>query len=308
MDYSEVHNNIPISDQMTYTPENYKVVTDALRDLIADRSRPLVIAVDGAAASGKGSLAEGLQELGYKTFSFGEFVRVLSWYYVYKKYTPETELQFLDEIKKIEIKIEDRDSVSVIVLTLPDGEVKTLDPKSSDSSSGLRSSEINSIVSRISRMPEVVIPINEYLRSIVSSAFQTNRAFAAEGRDNWKIFDREDTDAQNWFQAMLLIYLTASNEELDRRSVIREEKRLGRSLTDNEKYPVIKRVRDRNEDDSKRNIGRLVLRPEAEEMVAAGRYDAIVDSTHLTPEQTLFAVAVLQLQKIALIKSQQLSD
>lgn len=299
MEYTEAGNGLQAPTYKEFsTLEQVARVKTVLRELIQTHAMPLLIALDGSAAVGKGTVTRTFQELGYYTFSFGEFSRVLSWFYLNKEYGDHNLQQFFDDIKKLNISVTEQMGLSQVVLEVPGVEIITLEPNSTDLQIGLRSSAINNIVSYISGLPEVVEQVNNYLQNMADKAYKSNRAFISEGRDHWKIFDRLDSDAPDWYQAMLIIYLTASDEILKERAVKREEKRVGRPLSENEVSTVTERIINRNQVDSTRAIGRLVTPEEAQQMVTLGQYDAVVDSTELTEEQTFLAIALLQLQKI----------
>lgn len=260
-----------------------------------------IIGVDGAAAVGKGTLMKNLRELGYRTFTNGEIFRSLAWCALHAGYTESNLEAFEELLPSIEVSLESHEGKMFLKISCH-GKAVLLDPESEDPDKGLRSPEITAIVSKISERPAVMARATEYLQHAIEKASEEGSAFAFEGRDNYQTFDRETLSDDPYPTAMVLLFLAADDSALEQRAIARAESQRKKkglpSLTEEEIKEVKAKNTARNHYDMTREQGKLLSYEEALEMKARGRYDEVIDTTHMTPDEVFFEVCKLQLYKL----------
>lgn len=299
--YRSEHSNPEIppfsTAQMRLLAAKLKEVTDARKHFPA-------IAIDGPGGSGKGTVAKRFRkELNYKELGYGIQARSITWLYVnyFLKDKKPTD-NFFDVMKTLQVERYEYRGIESVVITVPGLIAIKLDPKSTSPADGLRSPLIDTHVSEISELPEVVNFINAQLIKNGQKAHKEKTPIIIEGRDNNEIFKGEVNESQRWFDAMLLIYLTASDEVLMDRAVKRETenaKEKGKPLPTTDDIKMIKdRLLERNKEDMARPVGygRLVSKEEAEENPDY----TVIDSSEMNEDEVFFRLMVLQLHKLGI--------
>lgn len=262
-----------------------------------------IIGIDGAAAVGKGTVMRNLRELGYRTFTNGEMFRALAWCFVKMGYSGsdrDFEL-FCNQLSEITITIEPSEGKMFLRVTCSTASA-LLDPESEDTAFGLRSSQVSGVVSKISELPVAIERVNHYLRQSIAKAMEEKSPFSFEGRDNYETFNRETMPDDPFLGAMILLYLAANEETLDKRAITRDaslRQKKGQPPATPEEVEIVKQNNHRrNLYDMTRKNGRLLSYQEALEMKARGRYDEVIDTTNMTPEEVFLQVCKLQLLKL----------
>lgn len=285
-----------------FSPQALEQVKEQLQSVVDSRVYSPQIAIDGPAASGKGMAAGKFKkELGYTELGIGIFIRSFAW--VYATYFAEqssTDSHFLKAVRGIEIErvpVSDGELVQLTSRKLF-GPRKTItfNPNSSDSQYGLRSEAVNAHLSMVSRTPEVVRDVGNRLRREAKTAYKEKTPIVVEGRDNYAIFGGNISKKHRWFDAMLLIYLTASDEALQNRAASRYIKHADQALSDEEVAEVKRKLMERNLNDTQNpmGLGKLLTREEA----AAHPEYTIIDSTNMSENEVFFCMMVFQLQKL----------
>ena len=175
-------------------------------DLARVIAPPLVIAIDGPAASGKSSTAQWVaQLLGVRHVDSGAFYRAITWLGMQSGVEAEqwTATQLLAESKRIAWRLTERS-----VLPLVDGAI---------ADEALRDTPVTQNVSRVAQM----IPVRDWVNAVVRSA-----AVATD-----VVVDGRDIGTAVFPQAALKIFLIADPWERARRRLIQ---RLGRHPLDAE--------------------------------------------------------------------------
>ena len=167
---------------------------------------PLVIAIDGPAASGKSSTAQWVaRELGVHHVDSGAFYRAIAWLGV-QSGTAQAEwtaAQLLAEAHRVGRRLTERSVLPVI-----DG---------LDRDEALRGGEVTAAVSRVAQMPAVRAWVNDQVR--------------AAGAETDVVVDGRDIGTAVFPRAGLKVFLVADPWERARRRLLQ---RLGRRPTDAE--------------------------------------------------------------------------
>jgi CMP/dCMP kinase len=215
-------------------------------------SRPLTIAIDGPAASGKSTLGAALAErLGYTYFDSGVVYRALTWLAL------ERGVDVRDESALV--RLAEAASIEVERPTTDDGRQYTVLVDGHDATWSLRTPAVDHNVSAVSAHPGVRRAMTEWLRQIAAGG-----GIVMVGRDIGTVV-LPDAD--------LKVYLTASGEERARR---RHRELLGRSLAA-DYDEILNEMRRRDELDSGRETA--PLRPAADAI--------LLDSDNLTVDEEI---------------------
>jgi cytidylate kinase len=280
-----------IASDYQYSENNYQLAQALLRNVINDRQTEIVTTIDGFATTGKGTAAEALQDqFGYNQFSNGNTIRVFTWFYLAHCSDYDLEDGSFDEhIRHLSIKEVNEEGRNLLAVTYRKALLGKLDVLSDDPQNGLRSPRITEVITSISPRPAVVDQVRYRLKYRAKKSAEQKVPFVAEGRDNYFIF-------KDWPHALLL-YLTASYEQITERAIKREEsrrKKLGKSpLTREERDVAVARTHKRNTDDINQPYGYgKVLTPE--EANQKPEYQ-VIDTTELSQEAGIFAVVIRQL-------------
>ncbi len=136
--------------------------------------RPLVIAIDGPASSGKSSVAKGVaRELGFEYIDTGAMYRAITW-----------------AVLRGGIDLADQDAIGrCATQTAPELEW-SVDPNhpsmhvsGTDVTSAIRESDVTSAVSAVSAVPATRAALVERQREAVAAAVAQQRGVVMEGRD-----------------------------------------------------------------------------------------------------------------------------
>ena len=167
---------------------------------------PLVIAIDGPAASGKSSTAQWVaRQLGVRHVDSGAFYRAIGWLGV-RSGVPVAEwtaAQLLGEAHRVGRRL-----TAQSVLPVIDGE---------DRDEALRGGDVTAVVSRVAQMPAVRAWVNEQVRGA--------------GAETDVVVDGRDIGTVVFPQAALKVFLVADPWERARRRLLQ---RWGRRPTDAE--------------------------------------------------------------------------
>jgi cytidylate kinase len=237
---------------------------------------PGKIAIDGPAASGKGTLVTGLTGvLKLESCPSGDMYRAVTYY--------------LTEILKLDTAILDDNALSSYLVDFSiffknqaDGKKHVIIPSESESvtedvTDKLQNPVIGKRVSDIAKRNPVRDVIKKQQLDMLSKG-----KIVIEGRDMWEI-------AKN--DANIVIYLHARDEVLIDREIQRQ-KQCGVTLTPEDAAIIVTK---RNVDDNTRKRGKLLTFTEAQN---AHVYDLIIDTSDMTPDEILRDV----LLKLAIIK------
>ena len=205
-----------------------------------------VVAVDGPAGSGKGTITSIVGEkLDLVTFDTGAMYRAIS-YFVIKN---NINLDDKEEIKKMleEIKINLEFENGLQVLYLNNEKLVT----------ELRSKEVNAIVSQVSHIPEVRQAMVKLQRSLAEG-----KKVIMEGRDiGTNVFPNADVK----------IYLDASAEERARR---RLKQNLDNNITNMSYEEILENIKYRDYKDKISNVAPL---KKADDAIAIDTSDLTID-------------------------------
>lgn len=277
--------------ESSYSLENWQNVEAQLKATVDSQQSDLLISLDGPVSVGKGWIAQKLADIfGYHQISNGNVVRAYTWFFFHHCFPTALEdgsfaKYVSEEIKVKEITVKGQDVVSLEFR----GKSIDLNPNGQDLDRGLRSPEIEEIVSTISPLVSVVEKIRARVRSRAQKALETKQPFLVEGRDNYKTFEV--------FPQALKIYITASDEVLIKRALNREEKKRRAkglpAMTEADIEALIDSVRQRNKNDMHQpyGFGKLLTLEEAND---TPNYH-VVDTTEFSKEESLYAVVLLQL-------------
>lgn len=210
-------------------------------------SKFITIAIDGPAASGKSTLAKYLADkLGFLYIDTGAMYRAIT-YYALKNNIAEDEKAVVQLVKKIDIKLEYQNGMTIVYI---DG---------NDITNKIRTPEVNAKVSDISKIRDVRTELVK-----LQQRFGLNNNLIVEGRDTTTVVFPE---------ADLKIYLTAEvSERAKRRYLEFLEKGVQVKLEE-----VEKSIKNRDRIDSNRDVSPLKKAEDAIE----------VDTTNLTVQQEI---------------------
>jgi cytidylate kinase len=208
----------------------------------------MIVAVDGPAGSGKGTVTKRIEkELGFLNLDTGATYRCVALQCIRNKINTDNEKEIIEIAKKIEIKIDNTGDKDVILLN---GE---------DVSKEIRTKEVTEIVSQISS----IIPVREKMVEVQRS-LANGKNVIVEGRDiGTVVFPNAD----------LKIYLDASEE-------IRAKRRYNENVQnsiDTTYEEVLENVKMRDYNDMHKKVGALKKANDA----------IVIDSTNLTIDEVV---------------------
>ncbi|MCX7785444.1 MAG: (d)CMP kinase [candidate division WOR-3 bacterium] len=211
-------------------------------------NRPIIVAIDGTAGSGKSTTARGAaQKLGFAYLNTGTMYRILTYKIIqekidYKdinalqKFLDQTSLDFTESINSRQVIIDGKDITSLI-----------------------RSKEVDDLVSLISAIPQVREKMVKEQRRIAQ-----NKNIIVEGRDIGSVVFPD---------ADLKFYLDCSLEQ----RALRRQKESFAQGTPIAKQEVEKNLKARDHLDSTRKVSPLQKLPDA----------IYIDTTNLTIEEEI---------------------
>jgi cytidylate kinase len=196
-------------------------MTAAGNDVAGSTSKPVVVAIDGPAGSGKSSVSRATaRALGFDYLDTGASYRALSWDLLDRGIDAAEADRVIEELERFDFRIgTDPDDYYVRV-------------GSTDVTDAIREPRVTAVVSLVARIPEVRRGLNERFRAIMAGT--PKPGIVAEGRDITTVVAPD---------APVRILLTAS-----------EEARMGRrskELTSETAAAVGEALRTRDEADSR---------------------------------------------------------
>ena len=208
-----------------------------------------VVAIDGPAGSGKGTVTKLVGEkLNLVTFDTGAMYRAISYYMIQNN----IDIKDIESIKKmlneIDIKLEFENRVQILYLN------------SQKLVTELRTKEVNDIVSQVSHVPEVRTAMVELQRKL------------AEGKN--VIMEGRDIGTNVFPNADVKVYLDASAEERANR---RLKQNLENNITNISYEEILENIKFRDHNDKTSDIAPL---KQAEDAI-------YLDSSDLTIEQVV---------------------
>ena len=211
----------------------------------------MIVAVDGPAGSGKGTVTKKIEEkLGFLNLDTGATYRCVALQVLKENAKLEDEEKIIKIANEIDIKIDNTGSKDIILLN---GE---------NVSKEIRTKEVTSIVSQISS----IIPVREKMVEI-QRKLATGKNVIVEGRDiGTVVFPHADVK----------VFLDCSVEERARRRY-KQDLEKGIQTTYEE---VLESIKERHKLETEREIAPLVQAPDA----------VYIDSTNMTIEEETNAV------------------
>ena len=205
-----------------------------------------IVAIDGPAGTGKGTIAKLVaKEFGFMNVDTGAMFRCVTLAMIRENIGLSQSEKIEKLLNEIKIELKEENGEQVVFLN---GE---------DVTNQIRTPEINSFISDISKIPQVRTKLLELQRKIAQG-----KNVVMEGRDiGTTVFPNADVK----------IYLDASSEERARRRVIQNEEK-GIVMTYEE---VLESVKRRDKEDSERKISPLKKADDA----------ILVDITNLTTDE-----------------------
>lgn len=209
----------------------------------------MIIAIDGPAGSGKGTVAKLLsQRNGYSTMDTGAIYRTVTLYFLEHGVNWKDIEQVTDNLKKIEIKMEDNEGKLVVKMN------------DKDVSESIRKPRIDSNVSSVCAIEEVRTYADDIQRKL-----SQNGDWVIEGRDiGTYVFPN----------AEVKIYLDATPEERARRRFKQNEEK---GLNTQTYQEVLDGLKERDYKDSHRDLHPLKKADDA----------VVVDSTNMTIDEVV---------------------
>ena len=206
----------------------------------------MIVAIDGPAGSGKGTITKNVErKLGFLNLDTGATYRCVALETLRNNLRLDQETEIIKIAKNIKIEIDNKGDKDIIYLN---GE---------DVSTKIREKEVTAIVSQVSS----IIPVREEMVKVQRNLAKGKNVIV-EGRDiGTVVFPNAD----------LKIYLDAS-EEIRAKRRYKENKEKGIDMTYEE---VLENVRMRDYNDMHKKVGAL---KKAEDAI-------IIDSTNLTIEE-----------------------
>ena len=206
----------------------------------------MIVAVDGPAGSGKGTVTKRIEEeLGFLNLDTGATYRCVALYAIRNNIKLEEKDKIIESLKNIHIDMKNENGEQTIFLN------------NEDVSKEIRSKEVTKIVSQVSSIKEVRFAMVDVQRKL------------AEGKD--VIMEGRDITTYVFPNADVKIYLDADeNERAKRRYKEMQEK--GIEMTYEE---VLKNIQIRDKNDKEKEIGALKIAPDA----------IYIDTTNLTIEE-----------------------
>lgn len=212
----------------------------------------LIVAVDGPAGSGKGTITSAVGEkLNLVTFDTGAMYRAVSYYMLQNKIGLEDIEKIKEMLNTINIELEFENRVQVLYLN------------SQKLVGELRTKEVNEIVSQVSHIPEVRVAMVNLQRKL------------AEGKN--VILDGRDIGTNVFPNADVKIYLDASAEERANR---RLKQNLENGITNVSYEEILENIKFRDENDKNSSVAPLKKADDA----------IVVDSTNMTIEEVVNTV------------------
>ncbi len=213
-----------------------------------ERKRPVVITIDGTAASGKSTIARLLaQRLGFRHLETGALYRAVTWYLLQKQIDVRDVEAVCQALKDIRLRLIWKDGIQRTILN------------EEDVTDYLQEPEVNQHVSIVSAYPCV----REFLRDIQRRAGEQENLIA-EGRDMGTVIFPD---------AQLKFFITASAEERARRR-FQQLVEQGKAVTFEQ---VLQEIIQRDLQDSRRPIAPMKPAPDA----------VLIDTTDKTPDQVV---------------------
>ena len=209
----------------------------------------LIVAVDGPAGSGKGTVTTLVGEkLNLVTFDTGAMYRAIS-YYMIQNNIGLNEIEKIKEmLDNINIELEFENRVQVLYLN------------SQKLVGELRTKEVNEIVSQVSHIPEVREAMVKLQRKL------------AEGKD--VILDGRDIGTNVFPNADVKIYLDATPEERANR---RLKQNLENGITNVSYEEILENIKFRDENDKNSSVAPLRKADDA----------VVIDSTNMSIEEVV---------------------
>ena len=202
--------------------------------------RPLVIAVDGPAGSGKSSVSRGVaSRLDLRYLDTGAMYRAVTWGLLEAGVVVEDSEQVA------------REAGAVRITSTTDPRNPGIEVDGRDVSSQIRSAEVTAAVSAVSAVPSVRALLLELQREAVLGALRDGTGIVVEGRDIGSVV-LPDAD--------LKIYLTADPEERARR---RSAEATGDGAGPGGLAATQQRLLERDAKDSSRAVAPLAVAPDA---------------------------------------------
>ena len=222
--------------------------------------RPLVIAVDGPAGSGKSSVSRGVAtRLGLRYLDTGALYRALTWGLLEAGVSVQDVAQVAERAGAFRISSG----------TDPGSPAIELDGR--DVAAEIRSADVTGAVSAVSAIPEVRSLLLQSQREAVERARRDGTGIVVEGRDIGTVV-LPDAD--------LKVYLTADPEERARR---RSVEATGDAAGPGGLEATQRRILDRDAKDSSRAIAPLAVAPDA----------TVIDTTEMTLDEVIAAIVDL---------------
>ena len=272
--------------------EVFLAFAQAIREIAketTDESFWAKIAIDGLAAVGKGTLTKLLQkEFGVEVISNGHFYRALTWMYLSfeKQFDQTTTVE--EKIAKLVEGLEVHIQGSLIYvnhpfLNRPPGISGLSNTEGVElEENNIRTSDINSSIAEIAQYKVSQDFVDDqqllWMDQVTSGVL--------EGRQGYSVFNELAKEGK-----VKLVYMFASEEELNLREIRREASKLGRELTPEEEEAVIQRLRERNIKDLSREHNPPLSPEQARE---SGYYSFLLDTTNMDEHQ----VAILFLLEL----------
>ncbi len=208
----------------------------------------MVIAIDGPAGSGKGTVAKLLaKKLGFVHLDSGSFYRVVAFYVFDNQIAPDDAAKITALLPKLEVELRET----------PRGQ--RVMSRDRDLTDEIRYDLVNQIVSPVSRIPAVRQWVDRYVRKLAD-----RRDVVVEGRDMTTVV---------FPQAELKFYLDATLDERARRRYL-ELKNKGGGVT---LAGIRAGIEQRDHLDRSKPQGALRIAPGA----------IYIDSTNLSPQQVV---------------------
>lgn len=202
--------------------------------------RPSIIAIDGPSASGKSSVGHLLaQRLGYRFLDSGAMYRTIAWLALQRHIDLEDE----DALARLAASAE----IELCAPSVADGRPYSVLVDGQDVTWQIRESAVDSIVSKVAKVPNVRAALVEKQRTMAKDG-----NLVVEGRDIGTVV---------FPQAALKVYLMASAEERGRRRY----RQLGERGDEVEYNAILDDLKRRDRVDSQRDLS--PLRPADDAMI-----------------------------------------
>ena len=218
-----------------------------------------VVAIDGPAGTGKGTVAKIISEkLNLINIDTGAMYRAVTLEMINKNIGLEDEEKIEKILEKIKIELENKEGRHIVLLN---GE---------DVTEKIRQPEVTKLVSQASAIKQIRLKMSDFQRKL--------------GQNNKIVMEGRDIGTYVFPNADVKIYLDADVEERAKRRYIQnQEKNIAMSYEE-----ILENIKKRDENDKNKEIGAL---KKAEDAI-------IIDTTNLTVEQVIQKVEQIIKQKI----------